>query len=90
MTVPTERVENRILSIRGHRVMLDADLAELYGVPTRALNQAVKRNAERFPGDFMFRLTTEEGANLKSQIVFKRLGRPTRDLRRHPGAEGMI
>jgi hypothetical protein len=64
-----ERVENRILSIRGYRVMLDADLAVLYGVTTGALNQAVKRNAERFPGDFMFRLTAEEGANLKSQIV---------------------
>ena len=69
MTVPMERVENRILSIRGYRVMLDADLAVLYGVTTGALNQAVKRNAERFPGDFMFRLTAEEGANLKSQIV---------------------
>ena len=53
LTVPMERVENRILSIRGHRVMLDADLAELYGVPTKALNQAIKRNAERFPDDFM-------------------------------------
>ncbi|MHB1013375.1 MAG: ORF6N domain-containing protein [Desulfobacteria bacterium] len=69
MTVPMERVENRILTIRRHRVMLDADLAVLYGVTTGALNQAVKRNAERFPGDFMFRLTDEEGANLKSQIV---------------------
>ena len=69
MAIPMERVENRILSIRGHRVMLDADLAVLYGVTTGALNQAVKRNAERFPGDFMFRLTAEEGAYLKSQIV---------------------
>ncbi len=69
MTVPIERVETRILSIRGHRVMLDADLAVLYGVTTGALNQAVKRNLERFPGDFMFRLTVEEGACLKSQIV---------------------
>ena len=54
MTIPLERVETRILSIRGHRVMLDADLAVLYGVTTVALNQAVKRNVERFPGDFMF------------------------------------
>jgi len=69
MTVPMERVENRILTIRGHRVLLDADLAVLYGVTTGALNQAVKRNTERFPGDFMFRLTAEEGANLKSRIV---------------------
>jgi ORF6N domain. len=50
VTVPIERVENRILSIRGYRVMLDADLAVLYGVTAGALNQAVKRNAERFPG----------------------------------------
>ena len=69
MTVPMERVENRIQSIRGHRVMLDADLAVLYGVTTGALNQAVKRNAERFPSDFMFRLTVEEGAYLKSRMV---------------------
>jgi ORF6N domain len=69
MTVPIERIKTRILSIRGHRVMLDADLAVLYGVTTGALNQAVKRNAERFPSDFMFRLTVEEGAYLKSQIV---------------------
>jgi hypothetical protein len=69
MAVPMERVENRILTIRGHRVMLDAELAVLYGVTTGALNQAVKRNAERFPGDFMFRLTVEEGAHLKSRIV---------------------
>ena len=72
MPIPMERVENRILSIRGHRVILDADLAVLYGVTTGALNQAVKRNAERFPGDFMFRLTAEEGDYLKSQIVISR------------------
>ena len=52
---PAPSVERRILSIRGQRVMLDADLASLYGVSTRALNQAVKRNRERFPEDFMFR-----------------------------------
>ena len=69
MTAPMERVADRILSNRGHRMMLDADLAVLYGVTTGALNQAVKRNAERFPGDFMFRLTAEEGAYLKSRIV---------------------
>ncbi len=55
MTMPMERVENRILSIRGHRVMLDVDLAEVYGVTTKALNQAIKRNAVRFPEDFVFR-----------------------------------
>ena len=60
MTVPMERVENRILAIRGHRVMLDADLAVLCGVTTGALNQAVKRNTEHFPEDFAFRLTQDE------------------------------
>jgi hypothetical protein len=54
------RIESRILFMRGHRVMIDADLAALYGVPTKALNQAVKRNAGRFPQDFMFQLTPEE------------------------------
>ena len=58
--VPIERIASRIYLIRGLKVMLDADLAALYGVPTKALNQAVTRNRERFPGDFMFRLTTEE------------------------------
>ena len=69
MTVPMERVENRILSIRGHRVMLDADLAELYGVPTKRLNEAVRRNAARFPEDFMFHLTAEEAETLRSQFA---------------------
>ena len=64
MTVPMERVADRILSIRGHRVMIDADLAEVYDVATRALNQAIKRNAERFPEDFAFHLTAEEKREL--------------------------
>ncbi|MDP3683346.1 MAG: ORF6N domain-containing protein, partial [Ignavibacteria bacterium] len=55
--LPTERIENKILLIRGQKVMLDRDLAELYGVPTKVLNQAVKRNNERFPTDFMFVIT---------------------------------
>jgi hypothetical protein len=55
--VPVERIEKAILSIRGEKVMLDSDLAELYGVETKVLNQAVKRNAARFPADFMFQLT---------------------------------
>ena len=55
-----DAVERRILVLRGERVMLDADLADLYGVPTKALNQQVKRNIDRFPADFMFRLTAEE------------------------------
>ena len=69
MTLPLGRVETRIITIRGHRVILDADLAEMYEVPTKALNQAVKRNVERFPKDFMFRLTAEEADSLRSQSV---------------------
>jgi len=61
--VPVERVLKGILLLRGHRVMLDADLAELYGVPTKALNQAVKRNLNRFPADFMFKLTRNESGS---------------------------
>lgn len=60
----TEQIARRILLLRGHRVMLDADLAELYGVPTKALNQAVRRNKDRFPPDFMFRLTKQEKAEV--------------------------
>jgi hypothetical protein len=63
--VAIESVARRILFMRGAKVMLDADLAELYGVPTKALNQAVRRNMERFPGDFMFQLTKEE----KQEVV---------------------
>jgi hypothetical protein len=58
--IPVERIEQAILQIRGLRVMVDADLAMLYGVTTKVLNQAVKRNKERFPGDFMFQLSPEE------------------------------
>jgi hypothetical protein len=64
-----EQIEPRILVIRGQRVILDADLAELYGTATKALNQAVKRNAGRFPVDFAFQLTTEEAQSMRSQIV---------------------
>jgi len=67
--VPIERIEERIFLIRGQKVMLDADLAELYGVLTKRLNEQVKRNKERFPKDFMFQLTKEEFANLKSQFA---------------------
>ena len=67
--VPTERIEQTIRIIRGHRVMLDTDLAKLYGVTTKVLNQAVKRNRSRFPMDFMFQLTAEEARSLRSQIV---------------------
>jgi hypothetical protein len=67
--LPRERILLAIYVIRGHRVMLDADLAALYGVETKALNQAVKRNIARFPSDFMFRLTAEEVAPSRSQLV---------------------
>jgi hypothetical protein len=63
------QIERRILLLRGQRVMLSTDLAILYGVPTKVLNQSVRRNSERFPDDFMFQLTADEVANLKSQIV---------------------
>ena len=62
-------IEQRIFLIRGHRVMLDRDLAELYGVATRTLNQAVARNIHRFPSDFAFHLTPDEGVRLRSQSV---------------------
>lgn len=64
-----EVIKKRIYEIRGQRVMIDRDLAELYGVETRTLNQAVKRNMERFPEDFVFTLTEQELENWKSQIV---------------------
>ena len=67
--VPIEEIENKILLIRGQKVMLDSDLAGLYGVQTKVLVQAVKRNISRFPLDFMFQLTTGEGMNLRSQFV---------------------
>jgi ORF6N domain len=68
--VPTEQITRAILVMRGHRVLLDSELATLYGVTTKALNQAVKRNANRFPEDFMFRLTRAESEVLnRSQIV---------------------
>ena len=67
--IPLERIESSIFVIRGQRVMLSTHLAELYQVEPRALVQAVKRNVERFPGDFMFQLSDEEFANLKSQFV---------------------
>jgi len=63
--VPVERIERAILVLRGHRLLLDADLAVLYGVETKALNRAVKRNLERFPPDFMFQLTDDEVALLR-------------------------
>ena len=75
-----ERIEQSILLIRGEKVILDADIAVLYGVETKVLVQAVKRNRERFPQDFMFQLTSEEFAPLRSQIVTSK----GRGGRRHP------
>jgi len=67
--ISAEIVATKILLVRGRKVILDRDLAQLYGVKTKELNQAVQRNLERFPSDFMYQLTQEEVVNLKSQIV---------------------
>jgi hypothetical protein len=67
--IPIERIANTIYLIRDIRVMLDRDLAELYGVETKVLKQAVRRNTKRFPEDFMFELTKEEFTNWRSQFV---------------------
>ena len=72
---PAEGIEQTIRIIRGHRVLLDTDLARLYGVQTKVLNQAVKRNRTRFPLDFMFQLTVEETTSLRSQFVTLKGGR---------------
>ena len=69
------KIENMIYVVRGQKVMLDSDLAELYEVETKALNQAVRRNLDRFPKDFMFQLTSEEDQALKSQSVTSKVGR---------------
>ncbi len=68
-TIRPEQIERAIHIVRGQRALLDSDLARLYGVETKALNQAVRRNADRFPSDFAFRLTQQELTNLRSQIV---------------------
>ena len=68
-----EVIERRIYLIRGLKVMIDVDLAELYGVPTKRLNERVSRNKKRFPEDFMFRLTKEEAESLRSQFATSNL-----------------
>ncbi|MBI4682289.1 MAG: ORF6N domain-containing protein [Nitrospirae bacterium] len=73
--IPQELIERKIYVIRGQKVMLDRDLANLYGVETRTLNQAVKRNIKRFPNDFMFQLTKEEFSVQRSQIVLFEKGK---------------
>lgn len=69
LQIPVERIEKSILIIRGKKVLLDSDLANLYGVTTKAFKQAVKRNIDRFPSDFMFELTHQELSDLRSQFV---------------------
>ncbi len=73
--IPDERIANKVMLIRGIKVMLDEDLAELYDVETKRLNEQVGRNRERFPEDFMFRLTKEEFESLRSQIATSKKGR---------------
>ena len=73
--IQTEIIERKIYLLRGHKVMLDNDLAMLYDVETRTLIQAVKRNISRFPSDFMFQLSYQEVAGLRSQIVTSKPGR---------------
>lgn len=80
--IPSEIIANKIYLIRGHKVMIDRDLAELYGVDTRTLNQAVRRNKRRFPSDFMWQLTQEEFENWMSQIVIS--NREKMGLRKRP------
>ena len=75
--VPIERIAESIRWIRGHKVLLDSDLALLYGVATKVLNQAVKRNRERFPDDFMFQLNADETGFLRSQFATSKKGRRT-------------
>lgn len=74
LPVPIESIERKIYLTRGHKVMLDTDLAGLYHVETKNLNKAVRRNLDRFPGDFMFQLTTEEAEDLRFQTGTSRWG----------------
>lgn len=82
--IPVERIEKKIFLVRSQKVMIDRDIAELYGVETRRLNEQVKRNMKRFPGDFMFQLTKEEFEDWKSQIAMSNSDKM--GLRRRPYA----
>ncbi len=73
--VPQDIIQSKISSLRGKKVMLDSDLAELYEVPTKSLNLAIKRNLTRFPDDFMFRLTQAEAKSLRFQFETSKKGR---------------
>ncbi|MBM4298855.1 MAG: ORF6N domain-containing protein [Deltaproteobacteria bacterium] len=75
MTYSDERIERSILILRGHKVLLDADLAAIYGVTTKRLNEQVRRNLSRFPADFMFQLTSQEAESLRSQFATSNRGR---------------
>ncbi len=75
MLLPAERIEQRIFRLRSQNVMLDGDLAELYEVSTKRLNEQVRRNRDRFPEDFMFQLTPAEAESLRSQIATLKLSR---------------
>ena len=75
LAASVQLIERRIYLIRGQKVMIDVDLAELYGVPTHRLNEQVKRNRKRFPEDFMFQLTKVEAEALRSQIAISKIGR---------------
>lgn len=80
--IESEKIESKIYMIRGHRVMLDSDLAELYEVETKRLNEQIKRNSERFPASFMFQLTLEEEF-LRSQIATSKIPKENRGGRRY-------
>lgn len=80
-SIPLDQIHTRIVILRGHRVLLDEDLAAFYGVPTKVLNQAVKRNEYRFPADFRFQLVHKEVVGLKSQFVTSNGGRGGRRKR---------
>jgi len=73
--VPTEEITRAILVLRGHRVLLDSELASLYGATTKRFNEQVRRNRKRFPADFMFQLTAEESSSLRSQFATLKAGR---------------
>lgn len=83
--IPNERIVHKIFLIRGKKVMLDRDIADLYGVETKVLNQAVRRNKSRFPEDFMFQLGGQDIDHLKSQIVTSNEGRGGRRYTPHAG-----
>ena len=75
MEIDLNKINNMIYIIRGQKVILDSDLAKLYGVETKRLNEQVRRNVDRFPSDFMFQLSSEEHLSLKSQFATSKIGR---------------